>query len=452
MKIIVAGCGKIGTTIIASLVSEGHDIVALDMSSQALEEITNVYDVMCVCGSSTDCGILSEAGVQEAELFVAVTGSDEINMLSCFLAKKMGAQNTISRIRSPHYNENSLGFVKQHLDLNVSINPEQMVARTLFNILRFPSAVNIETFSARQFEMIELRLKPDSLFDSLSLSEIRKKYPGNYLIGMVEREDNVFIPDGNFIIRGGDKIGLTAPPAEIQKLLKRLGLFQKQAKSVMILGASTTAYYLARALLATGHTVKIIDKDRKRCEEISSELPDAIVIHGDGASQDLLLEEGIGAVDAFVSLTGIDEENILISIFANSLNVPKVITKVNRAELSSMAEKLGLETIVSPKKVVSDILSRHARAIQNSLGSKVERLYKLVDGRAEALEFNVNAEFEYQNIPLRDMKIKRNTLVAGIIRNKKPFIPSGNDVILAGDRVVVLTTGQTMDDLSDIIL
>ncbi|MBQ8868324.1 MAG: Trk system potassium transporter TrkA [Oscillospiraceae bacterium] len=451
MKIIVAGCGKIGTTIIASLSKEGHDIVALDISAKALEEITNIYDVMCICGASTDCNILSEAGVEQAELFVSVTGSDEINMLSCFLAKKMGAQNTISRIRSPHYNENSLGFVKQQLDLNVSINPEQMVARALYDILRFPSAVNIETFSARQFEMIELRLKPDSLFDGLSLAEIRKKYPGNYLIGMVQREDEIFIPDGNFVIRGGDKIGLTASPAEIQKLLKRLGLFQKQAKSVMILGASTTAYYLAKSLLATGHTVKIIDKDRERCEEISSQLPEAIVIYGDGAQQELLLEEGIATTDAFVSLTGIDEENILISIFANSLNVSKVITKVNRGELSTMAEKLGLETIVSPKKVVSDILSRHARAIQNSLGSNVERLYKLVDGRAEALEFKVTPDFEYQEVLLRDMKLKPNTLIAGIIRNKKPFIPSGNDFIMAGDRVVVLTAGQQMNDLSDII-
>ncbi len=451
MKIVVAGCGKIGTTIIASLVAEGHDIVALDISSQAIEEITNIYDVMCICGSSTDCNILSEAGVEQAELFVSVTGSDEINMLSCFLAKKMGAKNTISRIRSPHYNENSLGFIKQQLDLNVSINPEQMVARALYDILRFPSAVNIETFSARQFEMIEMRLKSDSLLDGLSLSETRKKYPGNYLIGMVQRDDEVFIPDGNFVIRGGDKIGLTASPAEIQKLLKRLGLFQKQAKSVMILGASTTAYYLAKALLATGHTVKIIDKDRERCEYISSELPEAIVIYGDGAQQELLLEEGIATTDAFVSLTGYDEENILISIFANSLNVPKVITKVNRGELSSMAEKLGLDTIVSPKKVVSDILSRHARAIQNSLGSNVERLYKLVDGRAEALEFKVTPAFEYQQISLKDIKFKPNTLIAGIIRNKKPFIPSGNDVIMAGDRVVVLSAGHQMNDLSDAI-
>lgn len=451
MKIVVAGCGKIGTTIISSLVEEGHDIVALDISSDALEEINNIYDVMCICGASTDCDVLLEAGVAQAELFVCVTGSDEINMLSCFLAKRMGAKNTISRIRDPHYNERSLGFIKQQLDLNVSINPEFMVARELYDILKFPSAVNIESFSARQFEMIELRLKPDSLFDGLSLSEIRKKYPGNYLIGTVVRDDEIFIPDGNFVIRGGDKIGLTASPFEIQKLVKRLGLFQKQAKSVMILGASTTAHYLAKSLLSSGHTVKIIEKDREKCQKVSDELPGATVICGDGAQQELLLEEGITTTDAFVSLTGIDEENILISIFANAQNVPKVITKVNRGELASMAEKLGLDTIVSPKKVVSELISRHARAIENSLGSNVERLYKLVDGKVEALEFKVRSDFEYQQVPLKDMRLKPNTLVAGIIRNKRPLIPSGNDFIIAGDRVVVLSAGHQMNDLSDII-
>jgi len=395
--------------------------------------------------------VLLEAGADKAELFICVTGSDEINMLSSFLAKKMGAKNTISRIRDPHYNDKSLGFIKQQLDLNVSINPEFMVARELYDILRFPSAVNIESFSARQFEMIELRLKPNSLFDGLSLSEIRKKYPGNYLIGTVVRDDEVIIPDGNFVIQGTDKIGLTASPFEIQKLVKRLGLFQKEAKSIMLLGASTTTHYLAKSLLASGHTVKIIEKDLEKCRKVSEELPNAIVICGDGAQQELLLEEGIASTDAFVSLTGIDEENILISIFASSQNVPKVITKVNRSELASMAQKLGLDTVVSPKKVVSELISRHARAIQNSLGSNVERLYKLCDGKAEALEFKVKSDFEYQNIPLKDMKFKSNVLIAGIIRHKKPFIPSGNDAIYAGDRVIVLSAGHQMDDLSDII-
>ncbi|MEE1280140.1 MAG: Trk system potassium transporter TrkA [Oscillospiraceae bacterium] len=451
MKIVVAGCGKIGTTIIASLVSEGHDIVAVDSDSAVVAEISNIYDVMCVCGGVTDVNTLGEADVQKAELFVAVTGSDEMNMLACFLAKKMGAQNTIARIRSPLYNEHNLGFLKQQLDINAAINPEQVIAKELYNILKFPSADSIETFSRRQFELIHHRLKPESILDGLSLIEMRKKYAGNYLVGTVERDDEVFIPDGNFVLKAGDRVGFTASPAEIQKLFKALGILQKKARNVMILGASRTSYYLAKLLLASGNPVKIIEQDRAKCEEFSEFLDGAIIIEGDGAQQELLLEEGIASTDAFVALTGIDEENILISFFAKAQNVPKVISKVNRGELASMAEKLGLDTIVSPKTVVTDLLSRYARALENSLGSNVETLYKLMDGKAEALEFIVKEDFMHQNIPLHALKLKKNILIAGIIRNRKAIIPGGNDVILAGDHIVVLAAGHYLNDLSDIL-
>ncbi len=451
MKIVVAGCGKIGTTIIESLVSEGHDIVAVDSDSAVISEISNIYDVMCVNGGATDVSTLAEADAQKAELFVAVTGSDEMNMLACFLAKRMGAQNTIARIRSPFYNEHNLGFLKHQLNLNVSINPEQIIAKELYNILKFPSADSIETFSRGQLELIHHRLKPDSILDGLTLIEMRKKYQGNYLVGTVERDDEVFIPDGNFVLKSGDKVGFTASPSEIQKLFKSLGILQKKAKSVMILGASRTSYYLAKLLLASGNPVKIIERDREKCEQFAEALSGAIIIQGDGAQQELLLEEGITSTDAFVALTGIDEENILISFFAKAQNVPKVISKVNRGELASMAEKLGLDTIVSPKTVVSDLLSRYARALENSLGSNVETLYKLVEGKAEAIEFIVKDDFIHQNIPLRSLKIKKNVLVAGIIRNRKAIIPGGNDFILAGDHVVVLAADHQMNDLSDIL-
>ena len=451
MKIVVAGCGKIGNTIIESLVIEGHDVTAVDIEPTVLEEITNIYDVMCIGGTITDVNTLSEAGVDKAELFVAVTGFDEMNMLACFLAKKMGAQNTIARIRNPFYNEHSLGFLKQQLSLNAAINPEQIVAKELYNILKFPSADSIETFSRRQFELIHHRLKPDSVLDGLSLIEMRKKFPGSYLVGTVERDDEVFIPDGNFVLKSGDKVGFTASPQEIQKLFRALGILQKKARSVMILGASTTAYYLAKMLLASGNPVKIIEKDRVRCEEFSELLPGAVIIEGDGARQELLLEEGIASTDAFVTLTGIDEENILISFFAKSQEVPKVITKVNRGELISMAEKLGLDTIVSPRSVFLDIISRYARALENSLGSNVETLYKLMDGKAEALEFIVKEDFMHQNIPLRELKTKKNVIIAGIIRNRKAIIPGGDDIILAGDHVVVLAAGHYLNDLSDIL-
>lgn len=452
MKIIIVGCGKIGTVILSSLVSEGHDVVAIDDDASVVNEITNIYDVMGVCGNGADCEALEEAGADKANLFVAATGSDELNMLSCFIARKMGARHTIARIRNPEYNDQSLGFMRQHLDLSMAINPERLCARELFNILKLPSAVKIETFSRRSFEMIELRLKQDSAADGMQLNELRQKYKAKFLICAVQRGDEVYIPDGSFALKSGDRIGLTAAPAEISKLLRAMGVMRRQARNIMILGGSRIAYYLAKSLLAAGNSVKIIEKNRERCEQLCEELPNAVVIHGDGAQQELLLEEGLDSMDAFVALTGMDEENILISIFASSRNVPKVISKVNRPELSSMAEKLGLDCIVSPRVVISDILVRYARALQNSLGSNVETLYKLMDGKAEALEFNVKKDPALMGIPLKDMKIKPHILIAGIIRGRKTIIPAGDDIILPGDKVIVLARDQRLSDLSDIIM
>lgn len=452
MKIVVEGCGKIGITILQSLIAEGHDLVVIDNNPAVIEEITNIYDAIGVCGNGADSDTLSEAGIEKADMFVAVTDSDELNMLSCFIAKRMGAKHTVARIRNPEYNDQSLSFMKQQLGLTMSINPELLAAQELFNILKLPSATKIETFSRRNFEMVELLIKSGSPLDGIRLMDLRQKYKANFLICVVQRGEEVYIPDGNFELHSGDKIGLTATPAEIHRLLKMVGALQKQARNVMILGASRTAYYLGKMLTAGGNSVKVIEKDSKRCTEFCEALPEAVVIHGDGAMQELLYEEGIRSADAFVALTGMDEENILVSFYAMSQNVPKVISKVNRDELTVMAEKLGLDCIVSPQKIIADILVRYARALQNSIGSKVETLYNLMDGKAEALEFKVSPEFPMLQIPLKDMKLKPNILIAGIIRGRKPIIPTGNDMILAGDQVVVIAGGHRLSDLSDIIL
>lgn len=452
MKMIVVGCGKIGASIISSVAGEGNDVVAVDSSPAVIDEIGNIYDVMCVCGNGADTETLEEAGVSKADLFVAVTNSDELNMLACFVAERMGAKHTIARIRNPEYNDQSLDFLSKQLGLTVSVNPEWMAAKELFNILKLPAAVNIESFSGGNLEMVELRLKQESILDGLSLIELRRKYKAQYLICAVQRGEEVFIPDGNFVLKSGDRIGITASTAEFQKLMKMLGLLQKSAKSVMILGASRTSYYLAKRLINSGNRVIIIDKDEKVCQAFADELPDAVVICGDGAEQELLLEEGLGSVDAFVALTGMDELNILISIFATSQNVPKVISKVNRNELAAMAEKLGLDCIISPKKTVSDVLARYARAIKNSQGNNgLETLYKLMDGQVEALEFNVSKDFKGLRTPLKDLSLKPNILIAGIIRGRKSMIPGGMDEILPGDRVVAIVSGRQLIDLDDIL-
>lgn len=451
MKIIISGCGKIGGTILASLVSEGHDIVAIDSDSAVLTEITNIHDVMGVCGNGADSDILTEAGVAGAEMFVAATGSDEMNMLSCFLARRLGAKNTIARIRSPEYNDRSLAFVRRELELSMAINPELLAAHELFNILKFPSAVKIEKFSGRGFEMIELRLKPDSVLDGMSLRSLREKYGTRVLICCVQRGDSVYIPGGDFVLKSGDKIDITAPPADMLKFFRSIGEFQKQARNVMLLGGSRTAYYLADMLTSGGASVKIIERDEKTCSELCEALPKAVIIHGDGAEQELLMEEGLKSLDAFIALTGMDEENILISIFAAAQKVPKVISKVNRDELAAMAERLGLDCIVSPKKIISDVIVQYARALKNSLGSNIETLYQLMDGKAEALEFNAKADPKLIGIPLKELNIKKNILIAGILRYRKTVVPTGDDMILPDDRVIVVAADRKLSDLSDIL-
>lgn len=451
MKIIVVGCGKIGVAAIESLVSEGHDVIAIDNRMEAVEEIRDVYDIMCLCSNGADYNTLGDAGIADADMFIAVTGSDELNMLSCIIAKKMGAKHTVARVRNPEYNDKNLGFIKQQIELSLILNPEYLVAQEIFNILKFPAAVNVETFSRRNFEMAELLLRDNSAIAGMSLMELRKKFQANYLICVVQRGDDVFIPDGNFVLESGDRIGITADPSEIQKLLKMLGILQKSARDVMVLGGGRIAYYLSKMLLVAGNTVKIIDKDRSRCEQLSDILPHARIISGDGTDQELLIEEGLLSCDAFVALTGMDEENILVSIFAASRQLKKVIAKVNGSELSDMAEKLGLDCVVTPKQTVSGIITRYARAIANSEGSNVETLYKLMDGKAEAAEFNVASDFEYQEIPIKELKIKKNILISGIIRKRKAIIPSGDDVIKAGDKVIVIAAKAVLKDLSDIM-
>ena len=451
MKIMVVGCGKIGLAIIKSLIVEGHDLTVMDNDPKVISDITNIYDVMAICGSGTDYEALTEAEVDTVELFIAVTGSDEFNMLSCFLAKKMGASHTVARIRNPEYNAKKGDILRKELGVSHAINPELSAAKEMLNVLKLPSAVKVETFSRGNFEMVEIVIKEKTPLDNVSLIELRKKYTEKFLVCAVDRQEKVYIPDGNFILKSGDKIGLLAAPTEIQRLLKKLGISQKKARNVMILGASRTAYYLAKMLIDSGNSVKIVEINHERCINISEALPEAVVINGDGASRDLLLEEGISTVDAFVSLTGDDEKNILLSYFALEQNVPKVITKVNREEYFATAEKLGLETIIAPRSSISNIAVRYARAIQNSMGSKVETLYKLMDGHAEALEFIAASDCEIIGLPFKNLRTKSNVLVGGIIRGRRAIIPNGDDCIMAGDRVVVISTGNPLADLEDIV-
>lgn len=451
MKIIINGCGKIGKVILASLVAEGHDVVAIDKDPQVLDDITNVYDVMGVCGNGTDSDILLEAGVDSVDLLVAVTGSDEFNMLSCFLAKKLGAKNTIARIRNPEYNDKSLTFMREQMDISLTINPEQFAAVELFNILKLPSAAKVELFGSKKFQIIEIKLKSDSKLDGLKIMDIRNKFKAKFLISAVCRGEEAYIPDGNFVLKSGDRICISATTSEIVRLMKEIGIQQQPAKKIMILGGGKLAFYLAKKLSEGNNSVTIIEKKPEVCEVLCEALPKVTVVNADGTDQEVLLEEGLLSVDAFVSLTGMDEQNILMSAYAQTKGVPKVITKVNRSALMPLAESWGLDTIISPKMTISDILVRYARALEDSQGSSVETLYKLMDDKVEALEFIVKDSFSKCEIPFKELTLKPNTLVAAIIRNRKTITPTGDDMFMAGDRVIIVAANQRINTLSDIL-
>ena len=451
MNIVIAGCGKIGAAVLKSMLVEGHDVTVIDSSKDRVKEILNTYDVMAACGNAVDHDVLKAAGAETADVFIAMTGSDEQNMLACFFARRLGSRNTIARIRDAEYDGKAGTFIKQQMELSMTVNPEQLASKEIFNILRLPSAVKVETFANGIFEMVELRLKDDSPLCDLTLAAIRGRIKGTYLICTVQRNDEVYIPDGSFILRAGDRITLAAPPAEIQRILKQLDLLKKQARSIMILGASRMAYYLGKRLSFIGSRIKIIEQDQARADKMSEQLPTCSVIRADGADQEVLLEEGLRSVDAFIALTGMDEENILLSAFAASVNVPKVITKISRTQLTGIANTLGLDTVIDPKTAAADLVTRYVRALRNSRGGKIEALYNVADGAAEVLTFTAADDFAGADTPLKTLQLKPHVLIAGVMRGRKPLVPTGDDVILPGDRVIVIARGKLLNDLSDIL-
>ncbi len=453
MNIIVVGCGKIGFRLVSELVNEGHDVTVIDTDNSTVEEVTNVCDCMGVCGNGVDCNVLESAGARDADLQIAVTASDELNMLSCYLSREMGAKNTVARIRNPEYNGDSLAFMRHKLQLSMAINPERLMAQELYNILKIPSAFKVDYFARRNLEMIEVRLKPESDLCGKKVSKIREKQKVEFLIAAVLRQGEVIIPDGSFELKAGDVVSIAASPGDMQKLLKGLGLLKKQARNIMIVGGSKTAYYLANMLLASGNDVRIVEKSYERCRELSELLPkNAIIIHGDGSNRELLLEEGMRSLDAFLCLTELDELNLLTSLFVSRQNVPTVISKVNKAELVDVAESMGLDYTVSTKELTAEIILRYTRALGNSRGSAVETLYKIMDGKAEALEFVAKEGTPYLETPIKELSIKPGMLVVGIIRHgKKALIPTGDDMIYSGDRVIVLSANNRLNDLSEIL-
>ena len=451
MKIIIVGCGKVGTTLAEQLNRENHDITLIDCDSEALQSISDSTDVMSVTGNGAVYQVQMEAGIKEADLLIATTNSDELNMLCCLIAKKAGNCHTIARIRNPEYSA-EINYIREELNLSLAINPELAAAREIARLLRFPNAIKIELFAKGRIELLKFLIPKDSILDRMKVMDVVSRLKSNVLICAVERGDDVVIPDGNFEMKGGDKISFIAPHAECADFFRKAGIENNTVNSAMFVGGGKLTVYLAKALADTKIKIKIIEQDEERCRILSELLPHAMIIHGDGSDQKLLLEEGIRQTEAFASLTGFDEENILLSLYAASESRAKLITKVNKIAFENVINALNLGSVIYPKMLTADIILQYVRAMQNSMGSNIETLYKIVADKAEALEFRVRGDSPVLGIPLEKLRTRNNLLVACINRNGRIIMPRGKDTLEAGDTVIIVTTHTGLNDLKDILM
>ena len=449
MNIVIVGDGKVGHALAEQLSSEGHDIVVIDNSPDRLKNSDTLLDVIAVQGNGVNYSVQLEAGVPKADLLVAATPSDECNMLCCLVAHKLGAKHTIARVRNPEYTQ-QLVLLREDLGLSMAVNPELATSKEISRILAFPSATKIETFCKGRVELCEFTIPKNSPLHGLVLSSLYGKYRLKVLICTVQRNGKVYIPQGDFMLQAGDHIGITASPAEISAFFKAVDLTREKVRNVFLVGGSRIAYYLTRQLLDMGMQVTLVECNHRRCLELCESFPRAIIIEGDGNDHELLLEEGLGEADAFVALTGNDEANILLSMFASVTGVSKTITKINRSPLLKVTDQLPLDSVVSPKSVATNHILQYVRALNNSRGSNVETLHRLLNDQVEALEFLVTESFDRHSIPLKSLPLEKDLLVASIIRNGKVIIPGGNDTIEIGDSVVVVTTRPYMKDIKDI--
>ncbi len=452
MKIVIVGAGKVGSTLAFQLVKEGHELIIVDTDIKRLNILQNMADIMTLCGNGASSETLKEAEVDKCDLVIAATSADEVNILSCFIARQVGAPKTIARVRNPEY-RNQLEMMKEELGLSMIVNPELSAANEISRILRFPSANDVETFCRGHVELVDYTLGRDCPLNGLALKDIYSRYKIRVLICAVRRGEEIFIPRGDFVLNEGDKINITASPKNIHDFFEAIGSFKKPVKSVMIVGGSMIAYYLAMELIEMRIDVKIVEQNQKRCEELSELLPKTSIVCADATEKDMLLEEGIMDFDGFVALTGLDEMNIIYGMYAKAKHVNKVITKVHHLSFPEVIETSGIESVVSPKLITAERISSYVRAIQNSYSkNKVESLRRLVDNRIEALEFVIKEDANYINVALKDLPIKTNMLIAAIVRGGQAIIPGGFDVVKKGDSVVVISEGITnIDEFKDIM-
>jgi trk system potassium uptake protein TrkA len=457
LNILIIGCGKVGTTLINQLSKEGHDITIIDKNPDKVQKNVNLYDVMGIVGNGASYSIQREAGVENADLVIAVTHSDELNILCCTIAKQERDCATVARVRNPDYNK-EVKYLKKSLGLTMIINPELQTATEVARVLYLPIALEINSFAHGQAEMTKFKIPEGNMLDGMRIADLgqqlsQKSKSINILICAVERDGEVYIPSGHFVLQAGDVVSFVASRMMTRAFMDVIGFKTNRVKNTMIIGGGDVAFYLAVQLINMGIDVKIIESDKDRCEQLSILLPKAVIINGDGTDQEVLREEGLKNVESFVALTGIDEENILLSLHARHESNAKTITKINRSNFKEVINNLDLGSVFYPSNITAEAITAYVRAKSNtsSMDSNIETLYHMFDSRAEAIEFKVDTESEVTGVALADLKLKNNLLISFINRNGTIIIPSGQDTIEVGDTAMVVTTHSGFSDIRDIL-
>lgn len=449
LKIIIVGCGKVGMTLAERLSQEKHDVTVVDTDSDKVAKATTFYDVMGVTGNGASFSVQNEAGIKKADLIIAVTASDELNLLCCTIAQKVGECAAIARVRNPDYSD-ELGYLTNQLGLSLIINPELETAREMSRLLRRPNAISMNSFAKGHVELVKFKLPEDNVLVGKQIKDIGASNMGVLICG-IERGGTLDIPDGSNVFKAGDLISFVATPVNSNKFFKHIGMKSKNVKDCIIVGGGKTSYYLAKQLTEMNVSVKLIEKDMANCEILSTLLPKALVIRGDGADESLLFEEGIKETGAFIPLTGFDEENILLTLFAKKYSKAKVITKINRGTFNDVIDGLDIGSVIYPRYMSSETIIKYVRGMQNSIGSNIETLYHIFENRAEAIEFEITEESPVTGKPLMELNLKTNLLVACINRKGKILIPRGSDTIQPGDTVVIITAHTGFRDVRDIL-
>ena len=443
MKIILVGCGKVGTALARQLSEEGHNVTVIDTNKARVEHISESYDVMGIAGNGSSITTLSEAGIEEADVFIAVTGSDELNLLCCMFAKKAGHCHAIARVRNPSYSH-ELDFIKKQIGISAIINPEMAAAREISHLLRFPGASKIDTFAEGRVRLIKFTLTEAQALDGVAIREIPTRLKSDILVCAVERDGGVIIPNGNFVLRTGDQVTFLATQEKAHEFFQRIHLAVRPVRNALIVGGGAIAFYLSQELLENHVRVRIVERDPARCDVLAQALPEAQILCEDGSNREFLLSEGLTSTEAFVALTNIDEENVLLTLFAKKHSNGKLVTKINRLEFDDILAGLDLGSIVYPKYMTCDYIVQYVRALQNEAGSNIKTLYRILDDRVEALEFTVHEKSRATGVPLSQLHLKKNLLLCCITRGNEIKIPRG-------DNVIVVTLEHGLHDLRDIV-